>query len=98
MLEITSYIVFGSVHQRSVLIALANSEGSGESVQMRRLARAFTDRIHDVSIYRKAQTQIWAGFSLAGYVGMSVCAYAISSETRELSHFKCINPYRLIQF
>ena len=36
------------VHDISVLIASASSEGSGESARMRRLARAFAARIHEV--------------------------------------------------
>ena len=38
------------VHETSALIASASSERSGESVYMRRLARAFAARIHKVYI------------------------------------------------
>ena len=34
------------VHEISVLIVSASSEGSGESVHMRSLTRAFTARMH----------------------------------------------------
>ena len=37
----------GPVHEISVLLASASSEGSGESAHMRRLARAFAARIHN---------------------------------------------------
>ena len=37
----------GPVHEISLLLASASSEGSGESAHMRRLARAFAARIHN---------------------------------------------------
>ena len=43
-----AWYIYGSMHEIVVLIASTSSEGSGESTQMRRLARAFAALMHKV--------------------------------------------------
>ena len=45
------------VHEILVLITNASSEGSGETVQMRSLTRAFTASTQDVGMYLKAEAK-----------------------------------------
>ena len=49
----------------------ASREGSGESVHMHSLTRAFAACIHEVYVYMKAQTKIYTS-SFAGYVSMGI--------------------------
>ena len=46
--RVTQVSSFTPVHEISVLVASAGSEGSGVSAHMRRLTRAFASRMHKV--------------------------------------------------
>ena len=48
----------GPVREISVLIASANSEGSGEPAQMHSLARDFASRMHLIWVHMKALAKI----------------------------------------
>ena len=53
-----SLTLYRPVHEISVLSASASSEGSGESAQLRRLARVFAARIHKVWMKMNTETKI----------------------------------------